>query len=77
MAIAEFRTELLVEFRPLSLGAAWMFRDVHGPRNGPVSLAQIAEVEAKCDALGIARINDAGADCWKSYRRFTGELEWG
>ncbi len=78
LAIAEYQTQLLVEFRPLSLGAAWMFRDVHGPRNGPVALALIAEVEAKCDALGIPRITEAGGgDGWKSYRRFTGELEWG
>lgn len=78
MAVAEFRGECLVEFRPITLGAGWLLRDVHIERNGPVPLGLIAEVESKCDALGIPRIDEAGGgDGWKSYRRFTGELEWG
>lgn len=78
MAMGEFRGECLVEFRPLTRGAGWLLRDVHIERNSPVPLAVIAEVEAKCDAFGIPRIDEAGGGVgWSSYRRFTGELEWG
>lgn len=78
MAMGEFRGECLVEFRPLTRGAGWLLRDVHIERNRPVPLTLIAEVEAKCDAFGIPRIDEAGGgDGWSSYRRFTGELEWG
>jgi len=77
IAIAEFRGECLVEFRPLTQGAGWLLRDVHIERNRPVPLLVIGQVEAKCDALGIPRIDEAsGGDGWTSYRRFTGELEW-
>jgi hypothetical protein len=79
LAVAEYRDECVVEFRPLTLGAAgWLLRDVHGVRNGPVPLVLAEAVEAKCDALGIPRIDEAvGGDGWKNYRRFTQELEWG
>lgn len=78
MAVAEYRAACLVEFRPLTRGAGWLLRDVHIERNRPVPLTLIAEVEAKCDQIGIPRINDAGGgDGWKSYRRFTDDLEWG
>lgn len=77
MALAEFREDCLVEFRPLTGRMGWLLRDVHVERNRPVPLALIAEVEAKCDQMGIPRIDDAGEGGWKSYRRFTGELEWG
>lgn len=78
MAIGEFRGECLVEFRPLTLRTGWLLRDVHIERNRPAPLVLFAEVEAKCDALGIPRIDEAsGGDGWTSYRRFTGELEWG
>lgn len=78
MAIAEFRDECLVEFRPLTLGAGWMLRDVHIQRNNFVPAALVAEVEAKCDALGIPRVEEAvGGKPWNDYRRFTRELEWG
>ena len=76
MALAEFREDCLVEFRPLTQGRGWLLRDVHIERNRPVPLALIAEVEAKCDQMGIHRIDDAGDSGWKSYRRFTAELEW-
>lgn len=76
MALGEFRGECLVEFRPLTQGAGWLLRDVHIERNRPVPLALVAEVEAKCDALGIPRINEAGGGDWKGYRRFARELEW-
>lgn len=78
MALAQFREDCIVEFRPLTQGRGWLLRDVHVERNGPVPLALYAVVEAKCDALGVARIDDVGSyDAWKSYRNFTGELEWG
>ena len=78
IAIAEFRGECLVEFRPMTLRTGWLLREVHIERNRPVPLALFSEVEAKCDQIGIPRIDEAGGgDGWKSYRRFTGELEWG
>lgn len=77
MALGEFRGECLVEFRPLTQGAGWMLRDVHIARNSPVPLDLIGEVEAKCDALGIPRIEETDGGDWKSYRRFARELEWG
>lgn len=78
MALAEFREDCIVEFRPLTQGKGWLLRDVHVERNRPVPLALFAEVEAKCDALDIPRIDELGAcEGWKSYRNFTGELEWG
>lgn len=78
IAIAEFRGECLVEFRPMTLRNRWLLREVHIDRNRPVPLALLSEVEAKCDQIGIPRIDEAGGgDGWKSYRRFTGELEWG
>ncbi|WP_292063671.1 hypothetical protein [Brevundimonas sp. UBA7664] len=77
MAVAEFRDECLVEFRPLTQGAGWILRDVHIERNAPTPLTLIAAVESKCDALGFARIDEVVGGDWKSYRRFTGELEWG
>lgn len=78
MAVAEYQGEWLAEFRPLSLGAGWMLRDVHGHRNGPVPLAVVSEIEAKCDEIGVPHIDEAvGGHGWQSYRRITGELEWG
>lgn len=77
MALAEFRGECIVEFCPTT-GAGWLFRDVHIERNRPVPLTLFADVEAKCDEIGIPRINQAGGgDGRKSYRHFTKELEWG
>lgn len=76
MAVAEFRGECLLEFRPLSLGAGWMLRDVHVERNRPVALTLSNAAEAKCDEIGIPRIHETVGD-WESYRRFTKELEWG
>jgi len=77
MAIGEFRGEALVEFRPLTMGAGWMMSKVHIARNDFAPLALIAEVEAKCDVLGIPRVEEAvGGQTWKDYRRFTRELEW-
>jgi len=76
MALSEFRRECLVEFRPTGLG--WLLREVHVERNRPVAVALCEAVEAKCDQIGIPRFyDDIGGDGWKSYRRITGELEWG
>lgn len=78
MALAEFRQECIVEFRPLTAGAGWLLRDVHIERNRPEPLNLFADVEVKCDEIGIPRINEAGGgDGRSSYRHFTKELEWG
>ncbi|WEK41165.1 MAG: hypothetical protein P0Y50_06045 [Candidatus Brevundimonas colombiensis] len=77
IALAEYRGECLVEFRPLTAGVGWLLRDVHIARNRPVSLSLFADVEMKCDEIGIPRINEAGGgDGRSSYRHFTKELEW-
>lgn len=76
MALSEFRGECLVEFWPMTHGV-WVLREVHAERNRPVGLALCAAVEAKCDALGIPRFREEAGSDWKSYRKFTGELEWG
>lgn len=77
MAIAEFRGEALLEFRPLTMGAGWLLWSAHGEGNRPVAMALSEVAEAKCDAIGIPRADKAvGGDVWKNYRRFTQELEW-
>lgn len=76
-AIAEFRGEILLEFRPLTAGAGWVLWACHGEGNRPVAMALSEVAEAKCDAIGIPRADEAvGGDGWKNYRRFTQELEW-
>ena len=77
MAVAEFREECLVEFRPLSSGGLWIKWLCHGPRNGPLPVALDQAADAKCDALGILRQDDDASFGWRSYRQFTQELEWG
>lgn len=78
MAIAEFRSEILLEFRPLTAGAGWVLWASHGEQNKRVAITLSEVAEAKCDALGIPRVDEAvGDDGWKSYRRSTRELEWG
>lgn len=77
-AIAEFRGEILLEFRPLTAAAGWVLWACHGEGNRPVAMALSELAEAKCDAIGIPRADEAvGGDGWKNYRRFTRELEWG
>lgn len=78
MALAEFRGEVLLEFRPLSANAGWKLWAIHGHRNGPVE-HQVAEAAAaKCETLGIPRPNEnVGGVGWHSYRRFTREVDWG
>lgn len=78
MAVAEFRDECLVEFRPLTGGGGgWMKWLCHGPRNGLVPISMEKAAVAKCDALGIPRQDEDAGGCWRSYRAFTQELEWG
>lgn len=77
MAIAEFRGEALVEFRPLTMGAGWLLSATHGPRNGPVALDLKDAAAAACERLGVPHANErSGSMEWRSYRRFTRELEW-
>lgn len=78
MALAEFRGEALLEFRPLTANAGWVLWGCHGARNGPVPLAVCDAATAKCDQLGIPRPNEGvGGVNLESFRRMTRELEWG
>lgn len=77
MAIAEYRGEVLLEFRPLTMGAGWLLSAAHGPRNGPVSLSLGDAAAVACERFGIPRTHDrSGSMEWRSYRRFARELEW-
>ena len=77
LAISEYRGEVLLEFRPLTAGAGWMLWQVHGPRNSPVPLQVCEAAEAKCDHLGIPRVNDgAGGSRWRNFRSFSREMDW-
>lgn len=76
-AIAEFRGEVLLEFRQLTAGAGWMLWLVHGPRNDPASVSVYQEAEAKCDLLAIPRqYEDAGGSRWRSFRSFARQIDW-
>ncbi len=79
IAIAEFRGECLLEFRPLiNSSREWMFWLCHGPRNGLVPISTVNAAASKCDVLGIPRQDeDTSGSGWRSYRRITQELEWG
>lgn len=78
IAVAEFRHECLLEFRPLTISAGWVLWAVHGDRNRPVAMDLSGAAEMKCDILGIPRPDRAVGGCgWTNYRRFTQELEWG
>lgn len=75
-AVAEFRGEALVEFRPLTAGG-WMLQQVYGHRNWPVPLDVSEAAGVRCASLGIPRINDAaGGSHWRSFRSFAREIEW-
>lgn len=78
MAVAEFRDECLVEFRPLTGSGGWMKWLCHGLRNGLVPISTENAAAAKCDALGILRQDEdaGGSTGWRSYRAFTQVLEW-
>lgn len=78
MAIAEFRGEILLEFRPLSMGEGWLFWSAHGPRNGLVALDLKDAAAAACERHGVPHVVErTGSVEWSSFRRFTRELEWG
>lgn len=77
LAIAEFRGEALLEFRPLTAGAGWMLWMVHGHRNSPVPCSVCEAAEQRCDLLGIPRINEAaGGSRWRNFRSFAREMDW-
>jgi len=77
MAIAEFRDECLVEFRPLSAEPSWVVWQVHGHRNHPVPPHLVAEAIAACGKVGVASILDpSDGETWRSYRRATRILEF-
>lgn len=78
MALAEFRGECLLEFRPMTGGEqSWVFWGCHGHRNGPVAISITNAAAAKCDALGIVRLDeDAGGLGFRSYRRFKRAMDW-
>lgn len=78
MAIAEFRGEVLVEFRPLSIARGWVVWTVHGQDNKPVqqNIAELAT--ARCEDRGIPRLDEgAGGEHWQGYRRMTRQPVWG
>lgn len=78
MAIAEFRDECLVEFRPLTTDS-WVVWQVHGHRNRPVPCELVAEAVAACSRRGVPGIrNPAVNPEWRSYRRVSRilDLDW-
>jgi len=78
MAIAEFRGEILLEFRPLSMGKGWLFWSAHGPRNGLVALDLKDAAAGACERFGVPSVQERSVSMeWSSFRRFTRELEWG
>ena len=78
MAIAEFRGVILLEFRPLTAGAGWLLWSAHGPRNGHVALDLKDAATVACGRFGVPCVQErSGSMEWRSYRRFTRELEWG
>jgi hypothetical protein len=77
MAVAEFRGEVLLEFRPLTANAGWLLWAIHGHRNGPVDHHVAEAAASKCETLGIPRPNEnVGGVDWHSFRRFTREMDW-
>lgn len=77
LAVAEFRGEALLEFRPLTADAGWMLWQVHGHCNSPVAISTYEAAEQKCDLLGIPRINEAaGGSRWRSFRSFSRAMDW-
>ena len=79
MALAELKGECLMEFRPITgKNGGWIFWGCHGHRNGPVAISTTNAAAAKCDALGIVRLDEdaAGSTGWRSYRSFTSMMDW-
>lgn len=78
IAIAEFRGEVLVEFRPLSVSKGWVIWTMHGHRNQPVQRNVAELAAARCEDQGIPRLDEgADNDLWRSYRRITNQPVWG
>ena len=74
---AEFRSECIVELRPLSLGAGWVFREVHVPRNGFVDWDLAKAARLKCESLGIPAVDPRDdSEAWRRYRRFVRNGGW-
>lgn len=70
LAFAEFRTDAVVEFRPLTQG--WIVWQVHGHRNERATHAVETAALARCDLMGIARLDERpGGREWQRYCRFT------
>ena len=79
MAIAEFRGECLVEFRPLTIESQWVVWQVHGHRNRPVQCELAADAVAACNRLGVPGIRNPAVNSeWRSYRRVSRilDLDW-
>ncbi|MGX1803012.1 hypothetical protein ACWIDJ_11835 [Brevundimonas naejangsanensis] len=79
MAIAEFRGECLVEFRPLTIESQWVVWQVHGHRNRPVPSELAAEAVTACNRMGVQGIRNPAVDSeWRSYRRVSRilDLDW-
>lgn len=77
MAIAEFRDECLVEFRPLTSGDDWVVWQLHGHRNRPVSCELAGEAVAACGRFGVPGVrNPANDSQWRSYRRVSRVLDF-
>ena len=71
VAFAEFRGECLVELRPLTLEAGWVFHDVHVERNGFVDWELAKAARLKCQSLSIPAIDPRDdSEAWRRYRRF-------
>lgn len=76
LAIAEFRGEVLLEFRPLTANGGWLLWAFHGHRNEMVDDQITHAATAKCDQLRIHRPNnDVGGANWRSYRRYTRDVD--
>jgi hypothetical protein len=65
LAIAEFRGEALLEFRPLTLAPGWMLREVHVRGNDVVPREILAAAQAKCAALQIPVIDQPRDRNWR------------
>lgn len=79
MALAEYKGDCLMEFRPITAkNGGWLFWGCHGHRNGPVAISTTNAAAAKCDALGIVRLDEdaGGSTGWRSYRQFTRAMDW-
>ena len=76
MVIAEYRGEILLEFRPMTMGAGWLLWSAHGPRNGHVALDLKDAATVACGRLGVPCVQERAGSMECSYRRFTRELEW-